>query len=103
LQQLRAHLAAIEPTEVHLVASATAGRESLELTTQSFAAAGATRLVLTKLDEAGSGAAIAECLAAGYLPLSYTTHGQNVPHDIRPAAALDLAAAIVPTLLPAGK
>lgn len=101
LQHLRAQLAAIGPDEVHLVGGAMAGHECLEVTAQAFASAGATRLVLTKLDEAGGGASIADCLAACRLPLSYTTHGQNVPHDIRPASAVDLAKAIVPFLQPA--
>lgn len=100
LQHLKTLLAAINADEVHLVASATAGHECLRMTAQSFASVGATRLVLTKLDEAGGDTSIADCLADCHLPLSYTTHGQNVPHDIRPASAAELAAAIVPSLQP---
>ena len=51
-----------------------------------FSRLGASSLILTKLDEAAA-ARSAPGLAGrpAELPLCYTTHGQNVPDDIRPA------------------
>jgi flagellar biosynthesis GTPase FlhF len=50
---------------------------------------------LTKLDESGRLGRLPDWLAACRLPLCYTTHGQNVPDDIQPATAAQLAAQLV--------
>ncbi len=46
---------------------------------------GTTALVLTKLDEAASLGNLLPLVRGSRLPLSYVTHGQNVPDDIAPA------------------
>jgi flagellar biosynthesis protein FlhF len=57
----------------------------------SFAEAGANRLLLTKTDETARPGRLVKFLTTSSLPISYVTNGQNVPADIRPAAAEQLA------------
>lgn len=95
LQELRALLAEAQPHEVHLVLSCVLDAEALRTTARAFAAAGASSLILTKLDEAAKLGQLPEWLASCRLPLSYLTDGQNVPNDIQPASAVQLAERIV--------
>ncbi len=87
LAELRALLAESQADEIHAVLSAVACRESLETAADSFGTVGASAVILTKLDEAGSLPWLPELLTRCRLPVSYTTHGQNVPDDISPAIA----------------
>lgn len=87
LAELRALLAESQADEIHAVLSAIAGRESLETAADAFGAVGASAVILTKLDEAGPLAWLPDLLTRCRLPVSYTTHGQNVPDDISPAIA----------------
>jgi len=95
LLELRATLAAAQPHETLLVLSCASGGDSLCEAAGAFRRLGATGLILTKLDEAAQLGQLPDWLAACGLPLSYTTHGQNVPDDIRPAAAARLAELLV--------
>jgi flagellar biosynthesis protein FlhF len=83
------------PDEVHLVLSSTANAASQRQTAERFAAAGATALAITKLDEATGLGGLPPLVRACRLPLSYVTHGQNVPADIAPADATALARRMV--------
>ncbi|HTN75595.1 MAG TPA: flagellar biosynthesis protein FlhF [Pirellulaceae bacterium] len=94
LQELRSILQEAQPDEVHLVLSATASASSLVKSAQQFAGVGSTGLVLTKLDEAHGLGNLLPVLRSARLPLSYVTHGQNVPDDIAPADRRRLAKAI---------
>jgi flagellar biosynthesis GTPase FlhF len=85
LAELQALLAETEADEIHLVLSAAAGSESLAVAAAAFAGVGAAALIVTKLDEAASLDWLPQLTRQHRLPLSYTTHGQNVPDDIRPA------------------
>jgi flagellar biosynthesis protein FlhF len=87
LAELRALLAESQADEIHAVLSAVAGRESLEAAANAFGTVGASAVILTKLDEALSLAWLPRILTRCHLPVSYTTHGQNVPDDIAPAIA----------------
>lgn len=81
--------------QVHLVLSLTAGTRHLQETARTFAAAQATALILTKLDEAaGLGPALSLARTVG-LPVSYLTTGQDVPDDIEPADPSRLARLIL--------
>jgi flagellar biosynthesis protein FlhF len=91
IQELKSMLGEAAPDEVHLVLSSVASAASLSKTAEQFAAVGTTALVLTKLDEAASLGNLLPLLRASRLPLSYLTHGQNVPDDIAPADAGRLA------------
>jgi len=93
--ELRAMLAEAAPDEVHLVLSSVASAASLAKTAEQFAAVGTTALVLTKLDEAASLGNLLPLVRSSRLPLSYVTHGQNVPDDIAPADAGRLARGIL--------
>ena len=94
IQELKSLLTESEADEVHLVLSSVSSAQSLVTAAQRFAAARATALVLTKLDEATSLGNLLSLLEAVPLPISYLTDGQNVPDDISVAARDRLAAAI---------
>jgi flagellar biosynthesis protein FlhF len=91
IQELKLMLAEAAPDEVHLVLSGVASAASLSKTAEQFAAVGTTALVLTKLDEALSLGNLLPLLRTSGLPLSYLTHGQNVPDDIAAADGARLA------------
>jgi flagellar biosynthesis protein FlhF len=91
LQELKAMLAEAAPDEVYLVLSSVASSAALEKAAAQFAAVGTTALVLTKLDEASSLGNLLPLVRRSRLPLSYLTHGQNVPDDIAPAHSGRLA------------
>jgi flagellar biosynthesis protein FlhF len=90
LNELRGLLAESQADEVHLVLSAVAGPDSIDIAAGAFSTVGVSALVLTKLDEAVSLDWLPVLLNRHRLPLSYTTNGQNVPDDIRPASAAAL-------------
>jgi flagellar biosynthesis protein FlhF len=91
IQELQALLAEVAVDEIHLVLSCTASRGALESAAECFAAVGANRLILTKLDEAQALGNLLPLLGGGRLPLSYLTTGQSVPDDIQQADAAGLA------------
>ena len=84
-------LAPARPTEVHLVLSATTKIDDARAAAQAFAALGITHLLLTKLDETTTYGSLLTVSAEMHLPLSYLAMGREVPNDIRPATAQDLA------------
>jgi flagellar biosynthesis GTPase FlhF len=84
-------LRSARPTEVHLVLPATTSVADGLLAARALAPLGVTRLLFTRLDEAsGHGALVAVSLATE-LPLSYLATGRDIPNDIRPASAEELA------------
>ncbi len=85
IAEQRSLLAIADPDEVHLVLSATSSIACQQLATRAYASVNPTSLMLTKLDELPQAGSLAALLRETSLPLSYTTHGQNVPDDIRPA------------------
>ncbi|MFO0870202.1 MAG: flagellar biosynthesis protein FlhF [Pirellulales bacterium] len=91
IQELQAILAESQADEVHLVLSCIASAAQLRQTAEKFARVGATALLLTKLDEAAALGQVFSLLNATRLPLSYVTHGQNVPDDIAVADRRQLA------------
>ena len=91
IQELKSMLAEARADEVHLVLSSVASLSALKKTAQRFARVGTTALLLTKLDEATGLGNLLPLLADCRLPLSYVTHGQNVPDDITAAVPNKLA------------
>jgi len=85
IQELRRMLMEAQADEVHLVLSSVNSLVNLQKTAQQFSDVGVTALVLTKLDEATGLGNVVPLLRSCRLPLSYVTHGQNVPHDIAAA------------------
>ena len=95
IRELRAFITEAAADEVHLVLSSTASSRVLRQTVERFAAVEPNRLILTKTDESPGLGTTLPVLQGGELPLSYLTHGQNVPEDIAPAHARGVAEMIV--------
>ena len=95
IRELRALLAEARADEVHLVLSSVASAASLINTAERFAPAGATALILTKLDEACGLGHLLPAMRSARLPLSYLTNGQSVPDDIELAVARHVARTIL--------
>lgn len=95
LSQLKSFISAAEPDEVHLVVSATANRSCTATVLERFVPLGANRIIVTKLDEAGSFGVFLNVSEAGGGPISYITTGQDVPEDIARADAETLAECIL--------
>jgi flagellar biosynthesis protein FlhF len=95
LSQLRSFLDAAEADEVHIVVSAASNPRCVRGILQRFAPLGANRLLVTKLDEASTYGAVLDMARADVGPMAYVTSGQEVPDDISPANAEDLAWKIV--------
>ncbi|MEL7239046.1 MAG: hypothetical protein AAGK78_09295, partial [Planctomycetota bacterium] len=98
LAELKQFIAAASPDEVHLVLSATCGRDSTRLALQRFAGVRADKLIFTKLDEAAQLGVMLDIACGSVeerggrpLPLSYVTGGQIVPDDIESACGIKLA------------
>ena len=87
LKELKAFLDAASPDEVHLVLSTTCGTQSTKLALQRFSGVRADKLIFTKLDEAAEVGLVLNVCGCTKLPLSYVTHGQDVPNDIEVASA----------------
>ncbi|WP_425614051.1 flagellar biosynthesis protein FlhF [Anatilimnocola sp. NA78] len=85
IAEQRSLLSIADPDEVHLVLSSTSSTACQQLAMRAYASVGPTSLMLTKLDELPQLGSLASLLRETSLPLSYTTHGQNVPDDIRAA------------------
>jgi flagellar biosynthesis protein FlhF len=91
IQELGLLLQEAQVDEVHLVLSLSASLRSLQTTAAQFSSAGATSLILTKLDEALGMGMLASLARRIPLPISYLTTGQEVPDDIEPASAKRIA------------
>jgi flagellar biosynthesis protein FlhF len=79
----------------HLVLAADTPVRTARLVFDAYADARPTRLVLTKLDEAGSLAPLVGLLRERQLPISYLGTGQRVPEDLNRATAQLLAASVL--------
>jgi flagellar biosynthesis protein FlhF len=92
--QLGARLAVLANSasklETALVLAACAQAGVVEEAVQRFRPANPASCLLTKLDEAASLGGALSVLIRARLPLSYTSDGQRVPEDLRPARALEL-------------
>ena len=73
-----------------LVLSASTQCGAVAETVRRFAPARPQSVVITKLDEAVSLGGLLSVLAHGKLPVAYTSEGQRVPEDLRPARAFEL-------------
>jgi flagellar biosynthesis protein FlhF len=92
--QLAARLAVLancaSKLETALVLAANAQAGALEEAVQRFRPANPASCLLTKIDEAASLGGALSVLIRARLPLSYTSDGQRVPEDLRPARSLEL-------------
>lgn len=76
--------------ETALVLAASTQAGALEETVQRFRPANPASCLLTKMDEAASLGGALSVLIRARLPLAYTSDGQSVPEDLRPARSLEL-------------
>jgi flagellar biosynthesis protein FlhF len=76
--------------ETALVLAASTQAGALEEAVQRFKPANPACCLLTKVDEATSLGGALSVLIRARLPLSYTSDGQRVPEDLRPARSLEL-------------
>ncbi|MDP6636813.1 MAG: flagellar biosynthesis protein FlhF [Phycisphaerae bacterium] len=95
LSQLRSFLDAADADEIHVVVSAASNPRCIRGILDRFAPLGANRLLVTKLDEASTYGVLLDMALADVGPMAYVTSGQEVPDDIAPANAEDLAWKIV--------
>ncbi len=89
IDQLVELLRTAQPDETHLVLSATSSPSTIAAALEGFAPVRPTAAILTKLDEAPHTAGMLSAIVASDsfagIPLSYLTHGQQVPDDISTA------------------
>jgi|YNPNPStandDraft_1061719.scaffolds.fasta_scaffold01604_13 flagellar biosynthesis protein FlhF len=95
LSELGAMLRAANPTQIHLVLSASSDRYVMMEVVEKFGALGADRLIFTKLDEAVRPGELVNVASATKMPVSYFTDGQKVPEDLHLADPILLAERIV--------
>lgn len=104
IDQLVDLLRSAQPDETHLVLSATSSASVIRSALSGFAPVRPTAAILTKLDEAPHTAAVLSAIAATDhfpgVPLSYLTHGQQVPDDITMAEAAPLLSRLLPARVP---
>lgn len=96
LTELKETLSLARPDETHLVLAATSSRPVIERIAQNFGELKPNRVIVTKIDEAvglGNLSVIGECLK---VPISYTTHGQEVPDHIEAATLRSIARLVLP-------
>ncbi len=95
LTEIREFLDIVQPTETHLVLSAPYGLNYLFEAAEQFAALNPNRLIVSKLDEMPVWGAVVSLVERTGLPLSWITDGQEVPRNLRPANAADIALQIL--------
>jgi flagellar biosynthesis protein FlhF len=84
-------LHAARPSEVHFVMPATMKTDDALATLAAFGPLWVTRVMFTKLDEASTFGSILGVAAESALPVSYLASGREVPDDLHPATAAELA------------
>jgi flagellar biosynthesis protein FlhF len=95
---VREHLAVLarhEGVRTHLVIAADTSVSSAKRIFDAYADVNPARVVITKVDEAESLAALASVLRERGIPISYITTGQRVPDDLERATPDVLAGAIL--------
>jgi flagellar biosynthesis protein FlhF len=97
LNELKALLAVAEPDEVHLVLTATASQESVQMAVTKFSEVRVDKMIFTKLDEAAHVGVVLNVVRKVNKGLSYITTGQDVPDDIEVGRGRRLAQMILAT------
>jgi len=95
LNELKSLLALAEPDEVHLVLSATASQECVQLAVTKFSNVRVDKMIFTKLDEAAHVGVVLNVARKVGKALSYVTTGQDVPDDIEVGRGRKLAQMIL--------
>ncbi|XAL99048.1 flagellar biosynthesis protein FlhF [Phycisphaeraceae bacterium D3-23] len=95
LDELAEILEAVRPHESHLVLSSTANQKVLLETVERFSCIAVDRLIFTKLDEAVSCGVLLNVARRVGKRVSYTTNGQEVPHQIEAGSSDRLASLVM--------
>ncbi len=95
LEELRALVDAANPSETHLVVSASSAEAVVMKTLDRFSVMAPDRIIFTKLDEAVTCGVIPNVVRSANIPISYVTTGQEVPDQIEPADASRLARLVI--------
>ena len=95
LHELRGFARATTGLQLMLAVSATCGRAEFASAVERFSILPIEHVVATKVDENRAPGRLYGCLRRHQLPLRYCTTGQEVPDDIRPADAKELAASVL--------
>ncbi|NIM06511.1 MAG: hypothetical protein GTO55_08790 [Armatimonadetes bacterium] len=95
--QVEAFLRAAEPTETHLVLTATSRPSVIKECLKVFSALNADRIIFTKLDEAARLHQIFVATLSSGLPISYLGYGQDIPGDLEAATEEKLAEVMLGT------
>ena len=88
-------LRAVQPDETCLVLPGSAGASTLRESVTAFAPVGASRVVLSKLDEGESLGSLVDVVRSGGIPAGWFTTGQEVPDDLERADARAFAERLV--------
>ena len=91
IAELGSFLKAMNPTETHLVISASADSTAQREAVDAFGKLGVDRVLMSKLDECPQSGCALELAVNSLLPFSYLTYGQDVPEDIAVATSESLA------------
>jgi flagellar biosynthesis protein FlhF len=83
------------PVSIHLVLPAPSKAPDALAAVRAFAPVGVTELLFTRLDETVTPGSLVTITAGATLPLSYVGTGTDVPGDIHPASARDIARRIL--------
>lgn len=83
------------PVETNLLLSVTASRENMLDTASRFSIINYDNIIFTKVDEATGFGAMYDVIDHVGKPVSYLTHGQNVPNDIEEAKPHKIAGLIM--------
>ena len=96
LARLAALLRSARPDEIHVVMPATLTPATQRHVADTFRRVGASRLLLTHLDELVGLGVLLEALQSCDLQLSYVSNGQSVPADLSPECAREIAQRLAP-------
>ena len=91
VHELKGFCRAVPGITVMLAIAATAGRPEFAAVVERFSILPIEQVVLTKLDECAAPGRLYGCVRRHRLPVGLMGTGQEVPADLAPAAAMDLA------------
>ena len=95
IEELRAHIAAADPHETHLVLSGAASERVMINAAERFEGVHADNVIFTKLDETVGFGVIVNAARRIGMKLSFVTTGQEVPDHIEPSSASRLATLVL--------
>jgi flagellar biosynthesis protein FlhF len=95
VHELKGFCRAAPGIAVMLAAAATSGRAEFAAVVERFSILPLEHTVVTKLDECVAPGRLYGCLRRHRLPVRFITTGQEVPADLAPASAADLAARVL--------